>query len=127
VAGLEPSANGNAAFPQTTGPTRASLDAPANEVQEPTADSSLFEQIGGVFSAMAASISPGDPPKPQDARLGSDRGGGELEQESRRSASEAVDDSRGDENSRGKGAGKGKGKGKGEGKGKGKGKGKGQR
>jgi hypothetical protein len=122
-AGLEPSDGGNAAFPQPTRGTRASLEAPGNEVGESSADTSFFERIGDVFGAMAASISPSDPPSTQDARLGSDRGGGGLEQESRRSASQAGDDSRGGQNSKGKGKGKDKGKDKGNGKGKGKDKG----
>ena len=115
-AGLEPSAHANTAFPQTTGATRASLDAPANETGEPTADSSLFERIGSIFSGMAASISPGDALTTQGVRLGSNRGGGAREQESRNNVSDAVDGSRGDENGKGKGKGKGKGHGHGRGK-----------
>jgi hypothetical protein len=59
-AGLDPSAHGNTAFPETTGVTRASLGAPISEAAPPDPDPSLLERIGSVFGDLAAQIKPGD-------------------------------------------------------------------
>jgi hypothetical protein len=139
--GLEPSAHGNTAAPQTTAAATAPPGAPIREAEVATADPSLLERIGGILADVAAQISTADPPTTDGVRLGSDRGGGAREQESWNNGSSTADRSHDYENgkSQGKGKGKGKGskgkdkgkgkdqdKGKGEGKGKGKGKGRGR-
>jgi hypothetical protein len=80
-AGLEPSAHGNARFPQTIDVTSASLGAPITEAGAPNADVSLLERIESVLSDMAVWVSSGNPVTSQGVVLNNDRGGGAREQE----------------------------------------------
>lgn len=124
-AGVEPAAHGNTAFLRATGVAGAPLSAPISEAEQPTADPSFLELVGGVLGDIAAQISTGDALRDEGVHLNSDRGGGAGEQESWSKAHDRVDGIRGNDNGRGKGKGNGRGKGKDKGKGKGKGKGQG--